>query len=186
MRKHGYADPSNQHPIYRAWIELRRRCTKRDRHEFKYYGARGITFDSRWDSFENFLADMGPTWKRGLSLGRRDNGGNYCAKNCEWQNRKAQMRNTRQNRIIELNGVRKSIVEWSEEIGIRQQTISLRLFYGWNDRDAITVPLNPSFRNITFRRKTMTLSQWAKNIGISYQALSGRLKRGWPLRKALR
>ncbi len=49
---------------------MRGRCLNSNHKFYCYYGGRGITVCKRWDSFKNFLADMGekPT---GLSLGRK-------------------------------------------------------------------------------------------------------------------
>jgi hypothetical protein len=46
---------------YRAWRGMKTRCTNPNRPDWKNYGGRGITVCDRWvNSFETFLADMGP------------------------------------------------------------------------------------------------------------------------------
>lgn len=72
------------------------RCSDPNATSWEYYGARGIKVI--WKNFEEFLADMGPTFKRGLTLDREDNDGNYEAENCRWATAKQQAVNKRKRR----------------------------------------------------------------------------------------
>ncbi len=93
--------------------------------------ARGITVeDPRWLKFEEFLADMGEK-PPNMSLGRIDNDKGYCLANCRWETVQQQARNKRSNRILELDGVRRPVVEWAEHLGIPEQTIHNRLYLEW-------------------------------------------------------
>ena len=51
---------------------------------FHRYGARGIKFDPRWETFEGFLEDMGATWFKGAEIHRKDGNGDYNSANCVW------------------------------------------------------------------------------------------------------
>lgn len=74
---------------YRSWKEMRNRCTNPKSSQWKWYGGRGINFCSRWDNFENFLADMGER-PDGMTLDRKDGDGMYEPSNCKWSTPKEQ------------------------------------------------------------------------------------------------
>lgn len=85
---------------YASWKAMKQRCLDPNRINFKNYGGRGITVCERWrDSFENFLADMGPKPTPEHSIDRwPDNDGNYEPTNCRWATDSEQQRNTRRQR----------------------------------------------------------------------------------------
>jgi hypothetical protein len=98
--RHGYGKPLTRHPIYRAWLHMRDRCTNPNHRQWKDYGGRGIAVCERWSNFTNFLADVGerPTPKH--SLDRINNNGNYEPENVRWATKVQQNNNTRRNRRI--------------------------------------------------------------------------------------
>jgi hypothetical protein len=55
---------------------MKQRCDNPNRKCYKDYGSRGIKVCDRWDSFENFIKDMGERPK-GYSIDRIDLNGNY-------------------------------------------------------------------------------------------------------------
>jgi hypothetical protein len=131
----------SEHFLYWRWYEMHRRCKDVSRRDFKNYGARGIRVDPRWNKFKQFREDMEPSFKPGLTLGRKDNDGPYCKENCRWETPQQQHRNTRQNRVLEINGLKKTVVEWSELAGISQTLVAHRLWSGWSDKDAVFRPI---------------------------------------------
>lgn len=104
--------------------------------QFGDYGGRGITICERWESFENFLADMGegPSNK---SIDRIDNNGNYEPGNCRWATQSEQSRNRRSTHLLTHEGVTLSLIEWSERSGINLATLLTRIKHGWSPADAL-------------------------------------------------
>ena len=102
---HGHAKQFDQYasPTYSSWTSMKSRCKNTKLDTYPDYGGRGIKVCHRWESFTNFLADMGVRPK-GTTLGRKDNQLGYFPGNCEWQTASQQMRNTRVSRYIEFNG----------------------------------------------------------------------------------
>lgn len=81
--------------VYRIWAGMIQRCSNIGAPSYKLYGGRGITYDPRWERFENFYEDMGDR-PEGMSLDRIDVNGNYCKENCRWATAGVQNFNKRQ------------------------------------------------------------------------------------------
>ena len=112
------------------------RCTNQNSPQFHNYGGRGIKVCDRWSSFNNFLADMGEA-PPGLSLDRIDVNGDYAPGNCRWATGVQQGRNRRNNTLIEHNGARATLAEWSERTGLHRSTIKDRLAAGASTQEAL-------------------------------------------------
>lgn len=80
---------------------MRVRCRNPNHHGYHRYGGRGITICERWESFENFVADMGLR-PPGTTLDRIDNDGNYEPGNCRWATPVEQRAN--QQKQVLVNG----------------------------------------------------------------------------------
>jgi hypothetical protein len=120
---------------------MKDRCNNPRNNRFYAYGARGIKFCKRWESFSNFIADMGlkPTPKH--SLDRINTDGDYAPTNCRWADGITQANNCRSNHFLELNGTRKTLAQWARELGVSALTLKSRLVYGWTDEEALTKPI---------------------------------------------
>lgn len=105
-------------PTYVVWQAMRARCYYEKHPHYSNYGGRGIAVCDEWkDSFENFLADMGPR-PEGKTLDRKDSNGDYCKGNCKWATRREQNRNSKQNRAVIHLGESKCLSEWCEILGL--------------------------------------------------------------------
>jgi hypothetical protein len=112
---------------YKLWQAMRIRCNRINQD----YSCRGITYDERWDSFENFYLDMGEV-PEGMSLDRIDFNGNYTKENCRWETRDQQANNTRANIFIEWQGKRQTLTQWARELGMKPDKLRARYRYNWS------------------------------------------------------
>ncbi len=120
---------------------MRARCFDPNHSAFPYYGGRGVTVCEQWrDSFAAFLADLGPRPGPKHSLDRIDPEGNYEPANVRWLLKSLQNRNKRTNRILEIDGVKRCVAEWSEVSGVDGVRICRRIDeLGWGVKDAVFI-----------------------------------------------
>lgn len=138
---HGRTHGMRKSAEYRIWTLMKNRTTNVNSENYPNYGGRGITLDPRWESFENFFADMGARPNDSLSLERVDNSLGYSKHNCVWATKTTQARNTRTNRRITWQGETKCLSEWAEQLGINYKTMHTRLSNGWSVQRAFTTPV---------------------------------------------
>lgn len=124
--KHGLTNT----PEHATWRSMRSRCTDSKVPNFKDYGGRGISVCERWDSFENFLADMGPRPSNKHSIDRKDNNGNYEPGNCRWATRQEQAENKRSSIMVRLLGREQTVIAWCREFAIKHSSV-----YGYIKRN---------------------------------------------------
>ena len=124
------------------WLKMRQRCLN-PKHTFYYrYGGRGIKICARWDKFENFYLDMGSRPSREVTLDRVDNNGDYSPENCRWASKLEQGNNTSMNHFIEVNGISRSVTEWSRVLNIPIRRLWARIERGWTGSSIITAAKN--------------------------------------------
>jgi len=124
---------------FKAWASMMDRCYKKNTLGYKNWGGRGIVVCERWKDFDNFHIDMGEI-PPGLSLDRIDVNGNYEPKNVRLATSKEQNNNRRNNRIIEYNGVRKTLSQWSEQYDINPIKAAIRMDrLGWSFEKSMNI-----------------------------------------------
>lgn len=129
LYKHGKCDTN----LYKTWSSIKARCLCKTHRAFKNYGGRGITLCIEWANdflvFEKWALANG--YKKGLTIDRIDNNGNYEPSNCRWTTRTVQQNNRRTNRFIEYNGKKRTLSQWSKILNIPETTLFGRLKNNW-------------------------------------------------------
>jgi len=83
-----------QTPLHKIWLGMKNRCYNKNTISYRSYGERGIKVCDRWlNSFENFFEDMSSTYKKGLTIERKDVDKDYSPENCCWIPKSEQSRN---------------------------------------------------------------------------------------------
>ena len=122
--------------IHSVYNTMKGRCYNPKDQKYDRYGARGITICDEWlnnpKSFYDWALSNG--YQDGLSIDRIDNDGNYCPENCRWVDRKTQANNKSNNRYYEYNGMKKTISEWAEYLGLPYSAIKARFQRGSFER----------------------------------------------------
>ena len=113
---------------------MKSRCCgkKVDPYHNKYYKGRGITLCEEWKNnplaFINWSLEHG--YKDDLTIERIDNNKGYSPENCRWATIKEQCNNRQNSAFVTIDGVKKTIAQWSEESGIGSNTIRRNLENG--------------------------------------------------------
>jgi len=134
--QHGHTFVGKISRTFRAWASMINRCANHKHKQFKDWGGRGIKVCERWQTFSNFLADMGEC-PEGLTLDRwPNNNGNYEPGNCRWATRKQQQRNMRSNRILTVGNITDCLAALCERFSVDNGTVRARLRRNWTVEEA--------------------------------------------------
>lgn len=142
-QKHNFSKRGNVHPLYRVWLGVNERCNNKNHKNYPIYGGRGIVVCEEWKNdfltFYNWAIEAG--WKKGLTIDRIDNNGNYCPENCRIATQKQQQNNKKNNHLIEYNNENMTLAQAVDKYGVEnltQQTFLSRLRQGWTIEEALT------------------------------------------------
>ena len=115
LRKEAAAKRATKHngaadPLYHVLNVMHQRCENPKNHDFKWYGALGVSVCDEW-SLTNYPAfkewALASGYQPGLTIDRKDPDGNYSPDNCRWITIQEQQRNRRNSktRVKEVPGV---------------------------------------------------------------------------------
>lgn len=138
-RKHGMSNS----PEYRSWAGMKSRCPNKNATGYERWGGRGVQIYQPWiDSFETFLANMGPRPSLAHTLERKDTNGDYTPANCYWATKEEQANNRRDNITVVFNGRETTLRRAYRESGctITLSSVTRRIQRGWTTEDALLTP----------------------------------------------
>jgi Fic family protein len=123
---------------------MKSRCNDPTNAYYNRYGGRGIKVCDEWykDFMKFYNWSIANGYSDKLSIDRINNDKGYCPDNCRWTTAKIQANNTSQNKRVEYNGETHTIAEWSDIVGIKQNTITYRLKRGWSVERTLTERVN--------------------------------------------
>lgn len=150
--KHGDNVTGKRTKLYQVWLGMRARCTDPKHISYKWYGARGIYVDSRWNSYEAFkdwcynngYVDPEPAVRSKLEIDRKDANGPYSPENCVWSTARVNRQRQSQHKRLPAFGESKTLAEWSEDPRCQCPYFTLRnrINRGWDIERAISTPNN--------------------------------------------
>ena len=101
------------HPNYECWRGMKQRCLNPNAPSYKNYGARGISFDKKWNDFWKYVEDVGVRPSLKHTLDRIDVNKNYTKDNVRWVLWEYQTRNRRDTLHITYCDITMTGAEWS-------------------------------------------------------------------------
>lgn len=162
--KHGITRNGQSSVEYATWCGIRKRCLSGKAHNFQNYGGKGILMCDGWrENAERFISDIGQRPSSDHSIDRIDNTKHYSCGSCDqcirekwtmnvrWATAVQQSRNRSSNVVLTVNGVSKTVAEWSEVFAIPRHAIYSRKKRGWTDELAVTTPLQVQFSHASER-----------------------------------
>lgn len=127
-----------------AWYGMMRRCYTNDRKDYHHYREAGVSICDEWlNSFDSFaMWSLKNGVELDLSLDRIDNDKGYSPENCRWTTHLVQSNNSSSVHTLTYLGEEKTIREWADSLGMRQETLYARIFQsGWSVEKALTTPI---------------------------------------------
>lgn len=128
--------------IRNIWSGIVQRCYNPNTHNYRWYGAKGITVCDEWRHFKVFKEwALSSGFKPGLSIERIDNNKGYCPENCKLIPLNEQGKNKSDNHYITFNGETKTISDWARCLNVKKTTLIHRLNRGWDEERTLTQPI---------------------------------------------
>lgn len=135
---------------------MRKRCYSPNSNCYKNYGGRGIKVCDEWlgkDGQTNFREwALANGYRKGLTIDRIDNDGDYSPENCRWATIQTQTYNRSTNSRITIKGKTQTVTEWAKEIGISIGAMQQRLRSGWSEERL----LEPAYKPLKMTKAEMS------------------------------
>lgn len=144
----------SKHPLYKVWCGMIDRCTKPNRANYVFYGAKGVKVCDIWmNDFVSFYEwGIKNGYKNGLKLDKDiiGDGKLYSPETCCFVTTAENNRYTSYNFKISYDGRIMVITDWASELGMSIAAIKKRISK-WGLEKAMTTPITSGkvfFKNI--------------------------------------
>lgn len=162
---------------YRIWRAMKARCYAPSCINNGLYQKMGIKVCERWkNSFDNFIADMGPIPGDDYSIERIDYTKDYCPENCIWLPFKEQMKNRSNVPTYTYNGETHCLKEWAKILGVKVELLRGRIRRGKSFEEAISGDIYG--RQILINGEYKTVKEWCVYFGLKPGSVYSRIHRG--------
>ena len=176
--KHNTSHGMSKTRLHSVYHTMKGRCYNQADPKYYRYGARGIIVCDEWlkdpKSFFDWALSHG--YKKGLSIDRIDNNGNYCPENCRWVDAYVQANNKSTNQIYEYNGEKKTISALAKELGLTYSAVKARIKRG--NFESLFDNKNGNIHLITCEGMTKSIKEWAEYLNMPYSTVRARVGRG--------
>ena len=142
-KKHGYY----YEPVYMIYKCMMNRVRNPHPYYHRRYIEKNIGVCDEWNGHPEVFCEwaLKNGYKKGLSLDRIDNDGDYSPDNCRFVTSTVQANNRGSyNHNITYNGKTQSLAMWARELGIPDSTIRSRLDSGYSIEDTFSKEFVPN------------------------------------------
>lgn len=172
--------------LYLKWHDMVARCNNPKNVNYKYYGGRGIKVTSDWLDYKAFKSwalsqgyDINNKDSKEQTLDRIDVNDNYKPSNCRLVSTKIQNMNKRNNIFVTYNHQKKTLSEWSKQLGINRNTLQSRYDRGLRgkallDTNINHVPSKHKGKMIKFCGNLVSYYELAKKYNLDYGTIKYR------------
>lgn len=169
---------------YRIWKAMRSRCNA-PCFDNSTYRMKKIKCCKRWNSFANFVEDMGEC-PEGYSIDRIDNNGNYEPSNCRWADRKTQCSNRGDfTPLIEYKGEKHILKDWCRILNKNYSTMYSRIHVlNMSFENALNY-VDPRDKLLYWEGEYYTKKELSEKYNIPLPNFYDRRHKGWSLQKIL-
>ena len=137
----------NRHPLYKTHYQWYHACNNPNAGHWHQYGGVGVKMHRPWnqlkegfDRFEQWVLDnLGPQPFPEAVLRRIDTTGDIKPSNLMWSTRQHLCNTRKTNKMIKINGQKKSLADWARHYGKNYDAVYSRIVdYGFKPKDALT------------------------------------------------
>lgn len=157
-------------PLYLVWNSMRQRCYNPKVKNYHRWGGRGIKVCKKWrESFIHFYEwAISNGYKKGLSIDRKNNNGNYSPKNCHFITAKKQVQNMSKTKMVKWHGKSTPLSALCEKYNMPYYIVNGRISRGWDLDKALNTPNLAGKTHLYKRRPKLDMLFYAENTGNTY------------------